>query len=146
MCVLVTVDSILCLNYAPSSGSGVCRRAAGGSGCSRCPGAAEPLSCPAVSTRPGAQRVVSRLRAADFQTTNEHARVSTPHRLTESARTVACHVRGGGTVEALSLPELLPSAGREGGGERGGGGAGQGAKAGEAGTGGADVYPVRGLL
>lgn len=126
-------------DYPPAPGSGF------SSGC-----AGWPLSSPAVRRRPGAERAVCCLSAADLQTTNEHTRVSSAHWLAEGAsrRAVARRLRGGGAVETLSLPELLSSAGEG----RGGRGEGEGRRrwseagrriqAVESGTAGSDIHTV----
>lgn len=131
-------------DYPPAPGSGF------SGGCAGCPGAMWPLSSPAVRRRPGAERAVCCLSAADLQTTDEHTRVSSAHWLAEGAsrRAVARRLRGGGAVETLSLPELLSSAGEG----RGGRGEGEGRRrwseagrriqAGESGTAGSDIHTV----
>lgn len=126
--------------HPPSSGSRFWSHVADGSGG---PGAAEPLSFPGVSSRPGAQRAVGGLGAADLQSSDEHTSVASPHRLSKSAGAITRRFWCGRAVETLSLSELLPSAGGEGGARAGAGG---GAKVREAGTGGADVQSLRGVL
>lgn len=121
-------------DYPPSFVLGCCWTAAasGAAGTSR---ASLADSGPAWRRgHPGAARAVSDLGAADLQATDEDARV--PPGPADGARTGSAGYRlgGGGTVEALSLPQQLASAG----GGRGGGGV----QAREAGDGGAEVHPL----